>query len=48
MGPMLVEKYAYTVAPHGCHPQSQCHWFREKENDTRTLKKIKQLLITIH
>ena len=40
MGPRLVGKYACTMAPHGCHPQSQCHWFQEKENDTCILKKV--------
>ena len=40
MEPRLVEIYACIVAPHGCHPQSQSHWFQEKENDTCTLKKL--------
>ena len=47
MGPRLVEKFACTVAPHGCHPQSQCHWFQEKENDTCTLNKINNILLLL-
>lgn len=38
-GPGLVGKRACTVAPHGCHPQSQRHLSQEKENHTCTLKR---------
>ena len=44
MGPGLVGKHACTVAPHGCHPQPQCHWFQEKENDNCTLKTFNKKL----
>ena len=47
MGPGLVGKHACTVAPHGCHPHSQCHWFQEKENDTCTLRKINNLSLLL-
>lgn len=39
MGLGEAEKLACTVAPHGCHPQSQCHSHQEKQNDTCTYRK---------
>jgi hypothetical protein len=45
MGPRLAGKCACTMAPHGCHPQSQSHPFQEKENDTCTLKRERLWLL---
>lgn len=35
--------HACIAAPHDCHPQSQCHSFQGKENDTGTFGEKKGL-----
>jgi hypothetical protein len=44
--PRQVGRRACIVARHGCHPQSHCHWFQEKEIEICTFKeqKIWQLI----
>ena len=43
----LEEKYACKVAPHGCHPQLQCHQFQGTESDICTLKNMNNELLQI-